>query len=114
MNKPWRNIITLGFLLIGITLFGQGYGFDIHKTSLAEYIKMEEGLESKRIPTTSNHVSFSGEAQPIKFKRTEKVIPDLITYLYFKQEDSTMTTLLCKTFITPYIYSTLNNLPNAI
>jgi len=33
---------------------------------------MEERLGSERIPTTSNHVFFGGEAQPIKFLRTEK------------------------------------------
>ena len=94
MKKTMRNIFTLGFLFIGITVFGQEFGFDIHNISLDEYIQMEENLGSKRIPTTSNHVSFSGEAQPIKFQRKEKIIPDLITYLYFKEKDSTMTKVL--------------------
>src|SRR5690606_21905674 len=94
MNKPLRNKLTLGFLLIGITVFGQDFGFDIHNTSLKEYIQMEEKLGSERIPTTSNHVSFSGEAQPIKFQRKEKIIPDLISYFYFKDKDSSMTKVL--------------------
>ncbi len=94
MNKPLRNLFTLGFLLIGIVVFGQEYGFDIYNTSLNEYIHMEKSLGSERIATTSNHVSFSGNAQPIKFQRTEKVIPDLITYLYFKDKDSTMSKVL--------------------
>lgn len=94
MNKPLRNTITIGLLFIGITVFGQEYGFDIHNTSLNEYIQIEENLESERIPTTSNHVSFSGDAQPIKFQRKEKIIPDLITYLYFKEKDSTMSKVL--------------------
>jgi len=94
MNKPLRNTITIGLLFIGITVFGQEYGFDIHNTSLNEYIQIEENLESERIPTTSNHVSFSGDAQPIKYQRKEKIIPDLITYLYFKEKDSTMSKVL--------------------
>ena len=94
MKKLMKNIFTLGFLFIGITAFGQEFGFDIHNTTLDEYIKMEEKLGSERIPTTSNHVSFSGDAQPIKFKRTEKKIADLISYYYFKEKDSTMSSVL--------------------
>lgn len=89
-----KNKLTLGFLLIGFTVLGQEYGFDIHNTSLNDYIQMEERLGSKKIPTTSNHVSFSGNAQPIKFQRKEKVIPDLISYYYFKEKDSTMSSIL--------------------
>lgn len=94
MKKTLRTTFTLGFLLIGITVFGQDFGFDIHNISLNEYVQMEENLKSERIPTTSNHVSFSGDAQPIKFKRTEKKIADLITYYYFKEKDSTMSSVL--------------------
>jgi len=89
-----RNLFTLGLLFIGITVFGQEFGFDIHNTSLNEYIQMEEKLGSERIPTTSNHVSFSGDAQPIKFKRKEKKISDLISYYFFKEKDSTMSYVL--------------------
>ena len=94
MNKPLRKLCTTVLLFIGITVFGQEFGFDIHNYSLLDYIHMEERLGSERIPTTSNHVSFNGEAQPIKFQRKEKLIPDLITYFYFKKEDSTMTKVL--------------------
>ena len=94
MNAALRTTFTLGFLLIGITVFGQDFGLDIHNISLNEYLQMEENLKSERIPTTSNHVSFSGDAQPIKFKRTEKKIADLITYYYFKEKDSTMSSVL--------------------
>lgn len=94
MKKTLRTTFTLGFLLIGITVFGQEFGFDIHNISLNEYVQMEENLKSERIPTNSNHVSFSGDAQPIKFKRTEKKIADLITYYYFKEKDSTMSSVL--------------------
>jgi len=89
-----RNIFILVFLFIGITVFGQEFEFDIHNTSLDEYIQMEENLGSERIPTTSNHVSFSGDAQPIKFKRKENEISDLISYYYFKEKDSTMSFVL--------------------
>ena len=90
MNKTLRTILTLGFLIIGITSFAQEFEFDIHNTSLNEYLKMEEKLGSEQIPNIRNHVSFSGDAQPIKFRRKEKIISDLVVYYYFKEKDSTM------------------------
>lgn len=55
---------------------------------------MEGILGSEKNPTTSNHVSFSGEAQPIKCLRKEKVIPDLSAFYFFKKADSTMSYIL--------------------
>ena len=55
---------------------------------------MEENLGSQQIPVTSKHISFNGEAQPIKFLRKEKIIPDLIAYYFFKKKDSTMSYIL--------------------
>jgi len=88
-----KNFI-IGILFISTSVFGQEYNFNIHNTSLTEYMKMEERLGSERIATTSNHVSFSGEAQPIKFLRKENVIPDLTVYYFFKKADSTMSYVL--------------------
>lgn len=88
------KILIIWILFISTSAFGQEYNFDIHNSSLTEYLKMEEKLGSERIPTTSNHVSFSGEAQPIKFLRKEKLIPDLIAYYFFKKADSTMSYVL--------------------
>tara|TARA_B110000114_G_C14996816_1_gene358959 strand:+ start:56 stop:1039 length:984 start_codon:yes stop_codon:yes gene_type:complete len=94
MKKPFRNRLTLGFLLIGIVIFGQEFEFDIHNTSLSEYLKMEQDLDSEQIPNIRNHVSFDGNAQPIKFKRKQKIISDLVAYYYFKKKDSTMSHIL--------------------
>ena len=94
MTKPFRNILTLGFLLIGIVVFGQEFEFDIHNISLSEYLKMEQDLGSEQIPNIRNHVSFDGNAQPIKFKRKQKIISDLVAYYYFKKKDSTMSHIL--------------------
>ena len=93
LKQTMRITFTIGILLIGFSVFGQEFGFDIHNTALEEYIQMEEKLGSERIPTTSNHVSFSGDAQPIKFKRKEEKISDLIAFYYFKEEDSTMSSI---------------------
>ncbi|WP_422104825.1 hypothetical protein [Winogradskyella sp.] len=94
MNKPLRNIITLGLLLIGITLFGQEFEFDIQNTSLKQYLKIEESLGSEKVPNIRNHISFDGNAQPLKFKREQEIISDLICYYYFKEKDSIMSHIL--------------------
>ena len=94
MNKTLRETLTLGFLLIGIVAFGQEFEFDIHNTSLTEYLKMEKDLGSEQIPNIRNHVSFDGNAQPIKFKRKQKIISDLVAYYYFKEKDSLMSHIL--------------------
>ena len=94
MNQNQMKNLIFGILFISTSAFGQEFNFDIHNTSLSEYLKMEKNLGSQRIPTTSNHVSFSGNAQPIKYQREEKIIPDLIVYYYFKEKDSTMSHVL--------------------
>ncbi|UAB82322.1 hypothetical protein INR76_06060 [Marixanthomonas sp. SCSIO 43207] len=88
-----KNLI-IGILFISTSVFGQEFNFDIHNTSLSEYLKMEESLGSEKIPTTSNHVSFGGNAQPIKYLRKEKVIPELTAFYFFKKADSTMSYVL--------------------
>lgn len=88
-----KNLL-FGILFISSSAFGQKLNFDIHSSSLSDYIKMEEKLGSVRIPTTSNHVSFSGEAQPIEFLRKEEIIPNAIVYYFFKEKDSTMSSIL--------------------
>jgi len=82
------------FLFLGTYAFGQEIVYDIHNTTLEDCIKFEESIGSELIPTTSNHISFSGEAQPIKFKRLEEIIPDLIVFYKFKESDSTLTSIL--------------------
>tara|TARA_R110002073_G_scaffold267553_4_gene430811 strand:+ start:2296 stop:2442 length:147 start_codon:yes stop_codon:yes gene_type:complete len=42
--------IIIGFLFASTSVFGQEFNFDIHNTSLAEYLRMEESLGSERIP----------------------------------------------------------------
>lgn len=86
--------LIIGILFFSTSVYAQEFNFEIHNTKLTEYLKMEERLGSERIPTASNHVSFGGEAQPIKFLRKEKIIPDLTAYYFFKKTDSTMSYVL--------------------
>ena len=85
--------LIIGCFLASISGFGQEFNFDIHNTSLSEYLNIEENFGSERIPTTSRHLSLSGDAQPIKFLREEKNIPDLIVYYFFKEKDSSMSSI---------------------
>jgi hypothetical protein len=93
MKKTLRKTFTLGFLLIAITVFGQEFNFNVHNTTLNEYLEMEQDLGSEQIPNIRNHVS-GVNAQPIKFKREQKIISDLVGYYYFKKKDSTMSHIL--------------------
>ncbi len=86
--------IFIAILFISNSVLGQEFNFDIHHTSLDEYLKMEKKLGSEKIPTTTTHISLSGDAQPIKFLRKEKIIPDLIGYYFFNKKDSTMSYIL--------------------
>ena len=88
-----RQTLALGFILIGIAVYGQEFNFDIHNTTLNEYLEMERNLGSEQIPNIRNHVS-ADNAQPIKFKREQKIISDLVGYYYFKKKDSTMSYIL--------------------
>lgn len=88
-----KNILYL-LIFVQTFAFGQKINYDIHNTSLNEYIEYELKNGNKQIPTTSNHVSFKGDAQPIQFLKKNKTIPDLIIYYFFKEQDSTMSYIL--------------------
>jgi hypothetical protein len=85
--------ITIVFLLISSSIFGQEFIFDIHNSSLHECLQIEKELNSNEIETTSNHVSFSGDAQPIKYIRKEMLIPDLTVFYYFQIVDTTISSI---------------------
>ncbi|PZW37633.1 hypothetical protein LX95_02860 [Mesonia algae] len=89
MKKTLRHILTFGFVLIGIAVYGQEFNFDIHNTTLNEYLEMERNLGNEQIPNIRNHISAEN-AQPIKFRRKQKIISDLVGHYYFKKKDSTM------------------------
>ncbi len=94
MKKTLKQILILGILIVRFSIYGQEFKFDIHNISLNEYIEMENNLGSEKIPNIRNHISLSDNAQPIKFKRKQKIISDLVAYYYFKKKDSTMSYIL--------------------
>lgn len=94
-----RSIIQIlsitSLLLLSITVRGQDINFDIHHTTIQQYIAFEDSLGSERIISKSNFVSFSGEAQPVIFRRKgmDGPIPEIGVYYYFKEADSTMSSI---------------------
>jgi|TARA_R100000479_G_scaffold165038_1_gene104127 ferredoxin-fold anticodon binding domain-containing protein len=87
MRKALRIIVTFGILLVGNTIFGQEFIFNIHEKNISEIRQIEDSLGSEKIPNES-YYSMS-EIQPISFRRKEKNIPDLIVQYEYKK-DSTL------------------------
>jgi hypothetical protein len=91
MNK---HLLTIGLILITSSVFSQNIILDFHKKHLADFINVEKSLNSQRvIDSSTDYVSGDDMAQPILFRRTEKHLPDLIVYYYFKK-DSTLADIL--------------------
>lgn len=86
--------LALGFLLIGYTNYAQDLVLNLHKTSLKECLELERKLNSEPLPNIRNHISTNGIAQPIKFKRKQDIISDLVVYYFFKEKDSILTSVL--------------------
>ncbi|MBC8884506.1 hypothetical protein H9X57_17410 [Flavobacterium piscinae] len=79
------------FLFISIVALGQEFNLEIHKTSLFDYIKIEEKLGSIRLENESRYYSGEGIAQPIRFLRKEEGIPNCIVSYQFYEKDSALT-----------------------
>ncbi len=94
MNKNALKTLIIILLFISNPLQAQEFDFDIHKISLKDCIKKEKELGSKETPLTTTYVSFKGEAQPFKFLRKEKKIPDLYVYYFFTKKDSILSYIL--------------------
>jgi hypothetical protein len=89
-NKKHKmnSLIKFFLLFIPIGILGQEINFNLHKTSLNECIQIENLLKSKRLSNTSKYYSGKGIAQPIRFEREEKIIPNCIVSYKFFEKDS--------------------------
>lgn len=93
MNKMKISIISI-LIFLGTQTYGQEFIFNIHNSTLDSCLKIEDTIGSELVPTSRNHISSRGEAQPIKFQRLEDSIPNLIVYYKFRELDSTLTSIL--------------------
>jgi len=91
-----KNILILFGLLFALTTTAQEINFNVHKTSLKEYLALEKKLKSEPVPNKAHYISTSGEAQPLKFRRKEevKILPDPVVSYFFKKKDSSITYIL--------------------
>ena len=94
MNNIYLKTLIIIFLFFSKPLQAQEFDFDIHKLTLKDCIKKEKQLGSKETPLTTTYVSFKGEAQPFKFLRKEKKLPDLYVYYFFTKKDSVLSYIL--------------------
>lgn len=79
--------ITILLLFFTTMVFGQEYIFDIHDTSLSKAINAEKKYGGKLIPNESTYLSGGNIAQPMRFQRKEKNIPDcIVNYTFYKQD----------------------------
>lgn len=85
------KIFFIGLLFFSVSAMGQEFNFDIHTTSLSNYLMMEEKLGSERINNESRYFSGEGIAQPIRFLRKEDKIPNCIVSYQFYEKDSLLT-----------------------
>ncbi len=94
MKKNHFQFFTISLMLLSFSIFCQNLEYNIHGNTISDFMKIEDSIGSERLPATSNHVSFRLIAQPIKYIRKEKHIPDLISYYFFLAQDSTMVYIL--------------------
>jgi len=71
-------------------IYAQHYYFDIENLTFSECLKLEQKAGSTKLVITSDYISFSGEAQPVKFLRKGRKNPNLIVTYFFYLKDSTI------------------------
>jgi len=89
-----RHILTIGLLLIGISVFSQKLEFDIKKNKLSDFLLIESKLGDERLENRSRHILQKGLAQPVEFRHPQKGLPDLVAYYFYYEKDSTLDNVL--------------------
>jgi hypothetical protein len=90
---PKLTLITISIILIHFAS-GQNLQLDVHANRLRDFINLEQSLGSKKVKSESNYVSERGVAQPEIYKRTEEKVPDLLSYYFYYEKDSTIDYIL--------------------
>jgi hypothetical protein len=87
------TLIVISFIL---TYFasGQNLQLDVHANRLGNFISLEQSLDSKKVKSESNYVSERGVAQPEIYRRKEEKVPDLLSYYFYYEKDSTIKYIL--------------------
>jgi hypothetical protein len=95
-NTYFMQKLTLITISIILTHFasGQNLQLDIHGNRLRDFINLEKSLDSKNVKSESNYVSERGVAQPEIYRRKEEKVPDLLSYYFYYEKDSTINYIL--------------------
>jgi hypothetical protein len=93
-NNMIKYFTSIALFFLQFQVFSQSIALDIHRKSLSDFIKMEKDLGSHPIANTSIYMSENDIAQPIRFRRKENDMPDLIVYYFFYKSDSAVNHIL--------------------
>jgi hypothetical protein len=86
-------LVTLSFMLTYFAT-GQSLQLDIQTKKLQDFIKLEDSLGSKKIKSESEYMSEPGVAQPEIYKRKELKVPDMLSYYFYYEKDSSIDYIL--------------------
>lgn len=95
-NTYFMQKLTLITISIILTHFasGQNLQLDIHAKRLRDFINIEQSLGSKKVKSESSYVSERGIAQPEIYRRKEEKVPDLLSYYFYYEKDSSIKYIL--------------------
>lgn len=85
-----KNCFLIFILFLSQISLAQHIELKIAGTHINTFKALENSAGSTLLETTSNHISFKGEAQPLIYRTPQKTIPDLRTQYFFFKDDSTI------------------------
>jgi hypothetical protein len=89
-----KHLLVFGYILLSSLAYSQTLELDTHKKKLAAFLRLEDSLGSMRLENNSSYISGPGVAQPVKFRRKEDGIPDLVVYYFYFTNDSSIDYIL--------------------
>lgn len=81
--------IVLAFLLTHSGT-AQNLQLDINSKKLAYFVKLEDSLGSKEWKIDGEYMAEPGIAQPKIYRRKESTVPDMLSYCFFFEKDSSI------------------------
>jgi hypothetical protein len=89
--KMLKYFICLFFWLLNFSVsHAQDLILDLRDKKLNDFISVETNLGDERIENSSLYYSGNEVAQPVRYRRKEHVLPDLIISCYYYSADSTI------------------------
>jgi len=90
-----KKSILIAFILFQSNqTFSQEIITDIQGKKIDYFLKIEENLKSELFDTDQTYLSMDDSAQPIIYKRKEKIIPNLLVQYSFSKKDSIINEVL--------------------